>query len=133
MASFDPNRSTAQATTDPAGADSKAADCSSISSRNCVSSDLLATMLTFTTLSVSRPLEQCASARLTFPKPLLKTLPFSHNHYQENRNAPFPFHAGRSDGHGRHGPLLRTPNHLVVASCGRSAQLGLPCLTTIHD
>ncbi len=52
MVSLDPNRSTAQATIRPAGAVSKAEDCSSISSRNCISSDLLATMLTFRSLSV---------------------------------------------------------------------------------
>ena len=50
MASFDPNRSTAQAMTRPAGAVSNASACSSISARIRSTSVSVSTMLTLTSL-----------------------------------------------------------------------------------
>ncbi len=77
MASFDPKRSTAQATIRPAGAVSKAADCSSSSLPNFTNSDSLATMLTSTILSVPSPrvpgradyVDQSRSRLVPYPAP----------------------------------------------------------------
>src|SRR5580692_6032694 len=92
MANLGPKRSTAQATINPAGADSKADACSSISSHNWVNSDLLATMLTFTTLSLlasnrlgvgpSGPASRNAVHAPSVPVP---------DHHQETLVTPFAF------------------------------------------
>src|ERR1035441_7977709 len=110
MASFDPNRSTAQAMTELAGVVSKAADRSSTSSRNCVSSDLLATMLTFTTLSVVSPQEQCACHFAHAPQ-IAAQIPVNpvNNNYQENpyRSSSIP----RPPGWDAMGVELRSSGH----------------------